>query len=157
VQLLLQLHHEMRGGDADGDRADAIRDQMDQAWYAMTEDVQLLVRGLSSDLYTVGVARSTNGASAQLESIDLKSAVDAGDWQRLLALVRDHESLLAPAAVAYARGIAWMQLGFAAVALEFLREMIRLEEPRPQQPIRGIFSSVIFAGPGTVSKVAANT
>jgi hypothetical protein len=49
-RLLLRVHDLIANGQADDPEADAVRDQMDAPWYAMTETEQERVGRLSEDL-----------------------------------------------------------------------------------------------------------
>lgn len=51
VLLLRQLHTLFVAGQNDGDEADAIREQMEAPWYAMTEAERDEIRTLSKQLY----------------------------------------------------------------------------------------------------------
>ena len=52
VRLLRQLHR-LIAEDNDGDEADALREDMDAPWYALSEEEIARIRGLSADLYTL--------------------------------------------------------------------------------------------------------
>ncbi len=53
AQLLLNLHELIQQGKGDCDEAEAVADEMDAPWYAMTEKEQDRMRGLAADLNTL--------------------------------------------------------------------------------------------------------
>lgn len=53
ARLLYNLHYEMLTGDPDGPAADALRDEMEPHWYAMTPEETEASRDLSAELYEV--------------------------------------------------------------------------------------------------------
>jgi tetratricopeptide (TPR) repeat protein len=120
VRLLMQLHHEMSNGEADGVRADIIRDAMDSPWHRLSENEQNTLRGLSADLYTIGqswpAAREIPGKIRE----PIWEATGSKKWEVLLDIIRQHQAEISPDAVSYLRGVAWFHLGQLLVALEFL-------------------------------------
>src|SRR6266571_851823 len=91
-RLLLRLHDLIAKGKADDQEADAVRDQMDAPWHALTEAQQERVGGLSEDLYAL--ADNTSHA-AKLSSEERRNwgqefstAFNLGEWDRALALLR---------------------------------------------------------------------
>jgi hypothetical protein len=51
ARLLRELHALFAQGKEESEEADAIREQMEEPWYAMTPQEQERMRGLSADLY----------------------------------------------------------------------------------------------------------
>jgi tetratricopeptide (TPR) repeat protein len=115
----------MAAGHGDSDEADAVREQMEAPWQAMTDDERTRLRGLSADLYSVGRERpEPDHADAELAA-RLKALAASNAWDDLLACLRQAEEQLSPRDVAYARGLCWAHLGQPDVAIEFLREAAR--------------------------------
>jgi Spy/CpxP family protein refolding chaperone len=52
--LLRRLHALIAAGQGDSDEADALRDEMDAPWYAMTEEARERMGELSARLYREG-------------------------------------------------------------------------------------------------------
>ena len=91
-RLLLRLHDQIAKGQGDDPEADAVRDQMDAPWYALTDAEQERVGGLSEDLYALA---ENNPRSVTLSDEDRRqwgqafgAAFEAGDWDRALVLLR---------------------------------------------------------------------
>jgi tetratricopeptide (TPR) repeat protein len=114
-------------GDPDGEAADRIRGEMEAPRHAMSESEQDLVRGLSADLYTIARQREAPREPAPALAAEVESATHEGNPQRALELLRQHESHLPPAWVAYWRGACWAELGAIEVAQAFLEEAVRLD------------------------------
>jgi tetratricopeptide (TPR) repeat protein len=115
----------MTTGDPDGEEADAIRDAMEDPWYAMSRSEQQLVRGLSADLYTIGQPPVSDKRES-IPSEELQQFVDNADWPAVLEVVRSKQTSLDADEAAFLRAVAWMHLGQPEVALCFLREVERL-------------------------------
>ncbi|MBW3600336.1 MAG: hypothetical protein KY475_24090 [Planctomycetes bacterium] len=131
VRLLLQLHCLMSAGEGDTDETEEIRDQMDYPWpYLNTEQLDL-VRGLSADLYTIGVDRDKTQAESPEELWknwkQVTRAVERHDWQTALTMLRVCEPYLPPPSVAAIRAACWAALEQFHVAIEFLKEVARLQ------------------------------
>ncbi|MEX2138742.1 MAG: tetratricopeptide repeat protein [Pirellulales bacterium] len=145
VALMVKLHDLMTIGDPDGAEADAIRDSMEQPWYAMNSAEQQLIRGLSTDLYRIGQSRTANGKPTSASLQDLQGRVASGDWHELLSLVRENELILSPERVAMLRGLAWANLQLFEPAIEFLQEAIRLS-PGDKEARLLLLSCLVQAG-----------
>ncbi len=126
VKLLLELADLMRRGLGDEDEAELVRDQMDNHWYEMDSSQIQLVRGLSADLYSIGVDRKPEGKLDENERAKLQSLIDAGQWSGVLDLVREHEAKLPPEEVAGVRGVCWEALGQHDAATAFFDEAVRI-------------------------------
>jgi hypothetical protein len=57
VGQLLELHRVTIAGGEESVEADAIRESMDVDWWDLSPKERDLVRGLSADLFTIGVDR----------------------------------------------------------------------------------------------------
>lgn len=127
VRLLRDLHFLTIAGKDESPEADAIRDAMEMPWWRLSALEQERVSGLSGDLYTLGeVDRSTTPTSSGGHQL-LDSAVQAGDWDRALAILRENEDQITSSQAAALRGIAWDRLGHPEVAVLFFEEATRLE------------------------------
>jgi hypothetical protein len=131
ARLMVDLHRAMSTGDPDGPEADAIRDRMDQPWYQMTCDEQDLVRGLSQDLYTIGMDRTITGQLAIDVEAELREALSGRTPKVVLELLRKKESYLLPDQVAALRGVCWDRLGCQEAAATFFEEAVRLAPEHP--------------------------
>src|SRR5450631_2468452 len=94
-RLLRELHALFVQGKDESEEADAIREQMEEPWYAMTPQEQERMRGLSADLYTVAeggpprVAMTAHQLQAwQMEAKQVIEQSNRGDVDALLALLR---------------------------------------------------------------------
>jgi hypothetical protein len=128
------LHALFMGGKGESDEADALRDQMDEPWEALTEAQRELVSGLTADLNWIrrepkrpNVARD----SVLTEALPkLVAALGAGDWRSVLETLREAAPDLARSKVAELRGRAWHALGDHDSARLFL-EHARSPKPVP--------------------------
>src|SRR5262245_58857824 len=91
-RLLLRLHDLIIQGRGDEPEADAVRDQMDAPWHALTEAEQELLGGLSEDLYALAEhnQRAVHLAAEERRQWgqEFRAAFEAGAWERALALLR---------------------------------------------------------------------
>ena len=130
ARLLLGLHDLIAAGRGDDPEADALRDQMDTPWYAMTEAEQERVGGLSEDLYALA---ENNRRSVKMSTEERKkwgrdfgAAFEAGAWDGALELLRRPPDDAAADLVALSRAECWEHLGVPEVALRFMRAGTRL-------------------------------
>jgi hypothetical protein len=133
-RLLLRLHDLIAKGQGDDPEADAVRDQMDAPWYAMTEAEQDRVGGLSEDLYA---AAESNPRSVKMSAEERRewgqafgAAFEAGDWDRALVLLRRPPDDVPADHVAYFQADCWERLGCPEIALRFMRAATRLNPER---------------------------
>ncbi len=126
VELLRQLHGEMANGNADGERADDIRDAMERPWYALTETERKFIRVLSADLYTLGHPWSAEQSIPSDVAEAIVTALRHEHWEELFDILQQHERVIPPDGVAYFRGLAWFRLGHPLVALEFFEEAVHV-------------------------------
>jgi hypothetical protein len=129
-RLLLFLHDLIAKGQGDDPEADAVRDQMDAPWYAMTEAEQERVGGLSEDLYALA---ENNPLSVKMSAEERRkwgqefgAAFEAGEWDRALLLLRSPPDDVPPEHVAFFKADCWEHLGCPEVALRFMRSATRL-------------------------------
>ena len=123
--LLIQVHKLIASGDGDSDAADALREQMDDPWYRLSEDEQARLRGLSGDLYLLVNSEKTEpefppGITSREWAEHLQEARDWSDWTTVLSMVRRRPALLPPEEAALLRAQAYDALGHPNPALLFL-------------------------------------
>jgi hypothetical protein len=130
-RLLLRLHDLIAKGQGDDPEADAVRDQMDAPWYAMTDAEQERVGGLSEDLYALA---ENNPRAVRMPAEERRqwgqefgAAFAAGDWDRALVLLRRPPDDVPAAHVAFFQADCWEHLGCPEVALRFMRSATRLD------------------------------
>ena len=80
ARLLRQVHSLILEGRGDTPEAEALADQMDAPWHAMTEEEQARMRGLSIDLYALAEPGSDQVAM---------SPEELRKWQEQAAATRD--------------------------------------------------------------------
>jgi hypothetical protein len=133
-RLLLRLHDLIAKGQGDDAEADAVRDQMDAPWYAMTEAEQERVGGLSEDLYALADKNPRSVRMTEEErrqwGKEFGTAFDAGDWDRALVLLRRPPDDVPGDHVAFFQAECWEHLGCPEIALRFMRAATRLETAR---------------------------
>jgi tetratricopeptide (TPR) repeat protein len=137
AHLLLQLHDLIdHGGADDSEEAEAIYATMDAVWHRLTNDEQERLRGLAADLNVLATGGPEPVPMSQDEvaqfGIEAKSAYLAGNWDKLLALLRRPHAGMVPHAVKGLQGRSWEQLGFPEVALGFMTEAERSD---PEQAV----------------------
>lgn len=136
IRLLLRLDRLILEGEGDSGLADEVRDEMEMHWRKLTPEELKLTDGLAIDLpYTDedgSVPRSAgcDPCSAVASAGDhqlIQSALQSGDWDRVLTIIRENESQITTSQAAALRGIAWDRLGHPEVAALFFEEAARLE------------------------------
>jgi hypothetical protein len=133
-RLLLRLHDLIARGHGDDGEADAVRDQMDAPWHAMTEAEQERVGGLSEDLYALAEnnVRSVKMSAEERRhwGEEFRAAFESGDWDRALVLLRRPPDDVPADHVAFFQADCWEHLGCPEVALRFMRAATRLDAAR---------------------------
>jgi hypothetical protein len=133
-RLLLRLHELIAKGQGDNAEADAVRDEMEAPWYAMTEAEQERVSGLSEDLYALAgnTLRSVKMSAEERREWGqaFGAAFEAGDWDRALVLLRRPPDDVPADHVAYFQADCWEHLGCPEVALRFMRAATGLNTER---------------------------
>ena len=130
ARLLIRLHELIAEGNGDSDEADIVRDQMEPSWYSMNYLEQDRVGSLSGDLYEL----SENGPKPLAMTAEerkawgqeWKTAYEAGDWDKVLDLLRRPPLDVSRQDIFLLRGRAWEKLGDAEVAAVFMKEAERL-------------------------------
>lgn len=126
IKLLVQLADLMRRGFGDDDEAELVRDRMEVHWYELDPATLKIVRGLSADLYSIGVERPQQGTIESNVAEQLHAMIDAANWSAALDMVREHAAALPPDEVAGLRGICWQGLGQNEAASVFFKEAMRI-------------------------------
>jgi hypothetical protein len=129
-RLLLRLHDLIAKGQGDDSEADAVRDDMDSPWHAMTEAEQQRMGGLSEDLYSLAENRPRSVKMFAEErskwGTAFGSAFESGDWDRALQLLRQCPDDVPADHVAYFQAECWEHLGCPEIALRFMRSATHL-------------------------------
>jgi hypothetical protein len=140
ARLLLRLHDLIAKGQGDEPEADAVREQMDAPWYAMTEAEQERVGGLSEDLYALAEnsPRSVKMSAEERQTWDREfgAAFETGTWDRALELLRHPPDDAPVDLVAVSQAECWEHLGVPEVALRFMRAGTRLGAERAVSVLR---------------------
>jgi hypothetical protein len=145
IHLLCHLDALIFEGEGDSEPADELRDEMEVHWRSLTPDELKLTDGLAIDLAHIGEdglapqpsggARSSDRALPDDHQL-LGSALQAGDWDRVLEIIRENEAQITKSQAAALRGIAWDRLGHPQVAALFFEEaarLLRLTQPGHEQ------------------------
>jgi hypothetical protein len=129
-RLLLRLHDLIAKGKGDDPEADAVRDDMDAPWHAMTEAEQERMGGLSEDLYALVESnpRSVKMSAEERSNWgqEFGAAFESGDWDRVLLLLRRRPEDVPTDHVAFFQAECWEHLGCPEIALRFMRSATRL-------------------------------
>jgi hypothetical protein len=123
-RLLQELHHLMAEGKGDTEEADALREEMDEPWWALRREERARLDGLSADLYMlqdqeVFEPLDPSERTPERLGVALKAAWDQGDWESLLELLRKGPMFLSPERIAYIRARAYEALGHHETARLF--------------------------------------
>jgi hypothetical protein len=135
ILSVLRMYVFMDAGLFDGDEADALREQMVEPWYALSEEERKRMDGLVIDLNELRESRKSSrpkeltetqhqeGLLRLREVFDLKQAEK---FDEALEHLRKWQSIIAPQFVWQFRGSCWYSMGVPEVAVEFYREATRL-------------------------------
>ena len=125
VQLLILLHELIRAGQGDCSEADAIRDQLDTYWIRLNQREKELVRGLSSDLHTLGrLILSDEYDDVFVQEVG--QAIVEEKWLEAISLLRTNDSNLSPIMGSYFRGLYWAAVKLFNAAILFFQDATRL-------------------------------
>lgn len=133
AKLLLQLDSLLSVGKGDTPEADAIRDEMDEPWYAMSEQELARIRGLSEDLETLAAGGARSVAMSREKKVqwakEARAALrDSGNPDVALACLRRPFPQGMPAfVIPFLQSRCWESLGCLEVALRFMREAERID------------------------------
>ncbi|MGH7172842.1 MAG: hypothetical protein ACRELG_21385, partial [Gemmataceae bacterium] len=130
ARLLRQSHELVARNKGDTPEAEALAEQMDQPWYALTAQEQRRMRGLSADLHAL-----REGGMKQVEMTPDQLAVwqhdgreafersELGDVDALLDFLRQPiPSKLPRHIVSFLQARSWEKLGDLETALVFMKE-----------------------------------
>ncbi len=129
IALLLELHALSSAGRNDTEEADSIRDSMDGPYRLLDRSQITLVRGLSTDLYSLEktstevLERTSDSVaeSAKIEGYYIKRMYPA-----LLDILRKHEKKIPLEKVSYLRGRCWHEMGYEKVSTLFFGHASKL-------------------------------
>ncbi|MCI0681284.1 MAG: hypothetical protein L0Y71_04200 [Gemmataceae bacterium] len=135
AQLLLQLHALMAEGNEESAEAESIRERMERPWYAMMQQEQERMRGLSSDLYALHSGSSRTVTMSQKEIEEWARQRDAtrreyevGNVDPLLQFFRKAVPDVMPRfLVPFMQFRCWEKLGELEIGLVFLKEAEKFE------------------------------
>ena len=145
-KLQRQLHELIRDGKDESDEGEALRDTMDEPWYAMSDFERDLSRGLGADLNALlpdCPARPVT-ISHQEFSTQFAEAQAHGDWVTALDLLRTNAHFVEPAYLSYLRGIFWARLEDFESALVFFENAVQQKEPKPEYAYTLIFTYLVL-------------
>ena len=131
ADCLLRLHQLITVGQGDDSAADAVRDEMDSVCHELTPDEDLVLRGLSADLYSIGQLAASSPAVNEATLAAIKASELAEDWPAVLGILRDSKLALASHYLQFMRGVCWAHLGQLEVAIAFLGDALRLAPDEP--------------------------
>ncbi len=121
---LVELHRLGKSGNDDSPEADSIRDALDAPLDALSQKEKHRAQWLSEDLYSVsepasGAVLIEMTAQAQQQFDEVFAALQSGDWDGALALLRRCQEYIAPALLSYLRGEIWSDAGYPEAAAMF--------------------------------------
>ncbi len=126
IQLLVRLHELIRAGLGDSSEADALRDQLDTCWIRLDQGEKELVRGLSTDLHTLGRSVSS-GEYDDVIVLKVGQAIVEDKWPEAISLLRTKDSGVSPVTGSYFRGLYWAEVKLFDVAILFFQDAMRLD------------------------------
>jgi tetratricopeptide (TPR) repeat protein len=140
ARLLWQSHELLAQNKGDTPEAEALAEQMDQPWYALTAQEQRRMRGLSADLHALreGGPKQVEMASDQLiawqrAARDAFERSELGDADALLDFLRQPiPSKLPLHIIPFLQARCWEKLGDLETALIFMKEAERHD---PEQTV----------------------
>jgi hypothetical protein len=124
------LHVLALDGRDDSPEAEAIRDESDGPWEALSETERRRISGLSEDLYAVSEpAREAEemNPQAQEKLVEAVTAREHGEWDRALELLRRWSKHVSPPLLSYLRGLVWLEVGDPETAALFFGHANHLE------------------------------
>jgi hypothetical protein len=150
THLLMALHRLFLEQKDESSEADELRDTMEAPWYAMTEEEQRRIRQLSADLYTIGDRTLAAPPPGPEPSAALGRALDAGDWDAVLALLQEHPGLAPPAERAHLRAMAWAGLAVPIAAVAFHEDALRASALAAPAPVVSPSHTTSKPSPGRI-------
>ncbi len=142
ILLLRRLHGMIAEGKGDTDEADAVRDEMDAPWYALSEEEVARLNRLAADLYTLdeipAIPAQRDESAARSLSAEIDLSWKAGDWEDILDLLRRKPGVLPPHSEAFLRGWSWNQLGDPETADLFFQRAAELAPQGTNPPVAAV-------------------
>lgn len=142
AELLRKLHELIAQERTDSEEADALRDEMEGPWAALSPEEQRLARGLSHDLYSLSGAEPVLRVEPRQQQqvfTEFERALASSDWRTALSLLRQCHSHpgLKPEVVASVRARCWQRLGYEQPAAWFseLAAALRSSSYLPAQQV----------------------
>lgn len=132
VRLLVELHRLIAAGKGDDEEADLLRDQMDVPWHHLSRAELALVDGLSADLYTLNHDSHlkhplAGGINSSDFATELRAMRRAGNFEGVLALLRNRPQCISADRAAFLRGWCYEQLGDFETAELFFEHAAKLD------------------------------
>jgi tetratricopeptide (TPR) repeat protein len=149
IRSVLRMFVFMDAGLFDSDEADALREQMAEAWYALSQEERKRMDGLVMDLKRLRESRENSGPKLATESQpeglsrirEVFELNQAGKFDEALEDLRKWENVIPPQFVWQFRGRCWYTMNIPEVAVEFYREASRLD-PKNEQS-KGVYLMVL--------------
>jgi hypothetical protein len=129
IQGLRRLHELIAVDRDDTPEGDAVRDGMDGPWYELSETEQNRINGLSEDLYSISDPQEEPlpmNPQAERKLNEAMEALNIGEWDKALELLRRWKRYFDPAKLSYLRGFVWHEAGDDATATVFFEHATRL-------------------------------
>jgi tetratricopeptide (TPR) repeat protein len=130
IQGLLRLHELTVSGNEDSSEAEAIRDSLERPWIGLSATEQKRITGLSEDLYSISNPRGNPppaNPQAQRKLLEASQALESGDWDGALDLLRRWGKFLDAAILSFLRGTIWRDAGDNETAVLFYRHAVQLD------------------------------
>jgi hypothetical protein len=132
VRGLLRMHKLAAQGKFESPEADALRDAMDAPWVGLSGAERQRLRGLSMDLNELSEVAAACGAQqinsqAQGKLVEADEALQRGEWDESLDLLRQWGRDVPAAQISYLRGTIWKLAGDFETAAVFFEHASRLE------------------------------
>ncbi len=150
IRSVLRMYVYKNADRFDSDEADALREQMIEPWYALTEDQRKRMDGLAIDLNDLRESRAKNWRKDRSEKKKLEGLVRirevfelklVGKFDEALEHLRKWKDDIAPEHVWYFRGSCWSLMNIPEAAVEFYREASRLAPF--DEKIKGVYLNVL--------------
>jgi hypothetical protein len=130
IQGLHQLHALTAAGKDQTPEADELRDTLDHPWMCLSETETDRINGLSEDLYSLSdppqpVLPMNSDAERELDEVP--KAMESGEWDEALTLLRRSSRYVDPADLSRRRGTIWLQAGDRSTAALFFEHASRIE------------------------------
>jgi len=128
-EFVQNLHALIASGQGDSGEADAIRDEMDDTYLALSQDERDRLGGLSADLYMLTdeeIFEDSVISDPMRRKIYFEKLVNAGNWVDLLKILRQETPWVDYATRAWMRGNIYERLGHLQTSILFYKKAIQL-------------------------------